>query len=113
MYACVYVYIYIYTHTYIGIVYVVPWDHRACYGGMDWWYAMNRDAADVIARFRHEYQCEYLNRSEILERDPFYDDKPTRCRNGLLGCEGWLASFMMAKGVEFKPLPTKPWPQKR
>mmetsp|Transcript_50526 Transcript_50526/g.130174 ORF Transcript_50526/g.130174 Transcript_50526/m.130174 type:complete len:91 (-) Transcript_50526:249-521(-) len=90
---------------------MTPWDRRACYGGFDWWYAMPRRSADVIARFRDEISCTDLDQEEILGGDPYYS-KPTECFRAL-GCEGWLAAWMWRQKLPFDHLHEFPWPAKR
>lgn len=67
---------------------------------------MPRYAADQVTRFRNEISCTMLDHVRIHGSDPFFNDKPTLCREKL-GPEGWLASYLYANGIEFKPLPSE------
>jgi hypothetical protein len=63
---------------------------NVAYGGADWFYALPRTYAEVLARFPDEASCSQLHHPEIQKN----------CK--ILGCECWVASWMLQQGVPFK-----------
>jgi hypothetical protein len=68
-------------------------DWEGAYGGFDWFYAVPRTYADAIARFPDEASCSQLHHPEIQKF----------CKT--LGCECWLASWLLKQSIPFKALP--------
>jgi len=71
------------------VAYFHSW--AVAYGGMDWFYALPRDVADVFARFPDEASCGILKNEEI-QKD---------CHMAL-GCECWAAAFFRKNKVKFE-----------
>jgi hypothetical protein len=63
---------------------------NVAYGGADWFYALPREYADVLARFPDEASCSQLQHPDIQKN----------CE--ILGCECWVASWMLQQKVPFK-----------